>query len=134
MRQTFSMYLAVRAMEGVNIDIFPLNCLDRSVWVVSGVSLTLLDGGIGDSITVTRVTVILEIARDDNTIGLELRQGIVAKVQRQRLPASPAVIYDPYNQSVFQICVYSSGYRQEYDQPTSQKTDSKFLGPSGRDD
>lgn len=62
------------------------------LWCFLGVWLTLLDGGIGDSSTVTRVAVILEIARNGNFIGLELGQGIVAKVQRQRLPAGPAVV------------------------------------------
>jgi hypothetical protein len=90
LRQTFSMYLAVRAVQGVSIDVFAFD--SRLVRSLPSLSLTLLDAGIGDSSAVTRVTVILEIARDGHTISLEFGQGSVAKVQRQRLPASPAVI------------------------------------------
>ena len=53
---------------------------------------TLLSSGVDDVNTVTRIAVILELTRDSDVGGLELRHNIVAEVQRGGLPAGPAVI------------------------------------------
>jgi hypothetical protein len=111
LRQTFSMYLAVRAVRDAMLVLKSFLLIPSFIEMYW---LTLLDGGIGDSITVTRVTVILEIARDGHTISLELRQGSVAKVQRQRLPASPTVVYDMASQVNLFVFMFIAVYTAKH--------------------
>ena len=59
---------------------------------IEGRRLTLLDSGVGDGLTVAGVAVILKLAGNLHAVGLELRQSIVAEIQGERLPTSPAVV------------------------------------------